>query len=305
MPRATANGIELEYETFGDPGDPPLLLIMGLSGQLIDWPAEFCELLAGRGYRVVRFDNRDAGLSTGMDDAGVPDMRAVFAGDVRTVPYRLADLAADTAGLLDALGIDAAHVAGVSMGGMIAQQLTLDFPERVRSLCSIMSTTGDRSVGRPTPEAAAVLRRPAATSRAEAVAGAVDTARLIGSPGFPAPDDEVRRRAEAKVDRAYRPAGTARQYAAILASPDRTARLAGVRVPTVVIHGEQDPLIGVSGGRATAAAIPGAELLVIPGMGHDLPREVWPRLADAIDRTARRGGTVPGGDTAGRRDRRG
>jgi pimeloyl-ACP methyl ester carboxylesterase len=288
MATAPANGIEIEYDTFGDAGDPPVLLIMGLSAQLIDWPEDFCELLAGRGYRVIRFDNRDAGLSAGMDDSGLPDMAAVFAGDVRTVPYRLADMAADAAGLLDALGIEAAHVAGLSMGGMIAQQLTLDFPERVRSLCSIMSTTGRRSVGEATPEGAAVLRRPAAKTRDEAVAGAVETARVLASPAFPAEEDEVLARAAAKVDRAYRPAGTARQYAAILASGDRTARLAGVRVPAVVIHGEQDPLIGVSGGRATAAAIPGAELVVVPGMGHDLPRAVWPQVVDAIDRTARR-----------------
>lgn len=288
MAKARANGIEIEYETFGDPGDPPLLLIMGLAAQLIDWPEDFCKLLADRGYRVVRFDNRDAGLTGGTDELEVPDMAAVFAGDVRTVPYRLADMAVDAAGLLDALGIGAAHVAGLSMGGMIAQQLTLDFPDRVRSLCSIMSTTGDPSVGRATPEAAAVLRRPAARTREEAVAGAVDTARIIGSPGFPADDDEVRARATAKVDRAYRPTGTARQYAAILASGDRTQRLAEVRVPTVVIHGEQDPLIGVSGGRATAAAIPGAELVVVPGMGHDLPRAAWPQMVDAIDRNVRR-----------------
>ena len=288
MAKARANGIEIEYETFGDPGDPPLLLVMGLAAQLIDWPEDFCKLLADRGYRVIRFDNRDAGLSGGTDEAGLPDMAAVFAGDVRTVPYRLADMAADAAGLLDALGIGAVHVAGLSMGGMIAQQLTLDFPDRVRSLCSIMSTTGDHSVGRATPEAAAVLRRPAARTREEAVAGAVDTARVIGSPGFPADDDEVLARATAKVDRAYRPAGTARQYAAILASGDRTPRLAEVRVPAVVIHGEQDPLIDVSGGRATAAAIPGAELVVVPGMGHDLPRAVWPRVVDVIDRNARR-----------------
>ena len=164
MATVKANGIELEYDVLGDPGDPPMLLIMGLGAQLIDWPQEFCEQLAGRGYRVIRFDNRDAGLSGGKDELGPPDIAAVVAGDLRTVPYLLADLAADAAGLIDTLGINPAHVVGASMGGMIAQQLAIDFPDRVRSLCSIMSTTGDRSVGRPTPEAAAVLGRPPAPS---------------------------------------------------------------------------------------------------------------------------------------------
>lgn len=288
MAKVDVNGIKLEYDTVGDPGDPAMLLIMGLGEQLIDWPQEFCERLAARGYRVIRFDNRDAGLSGGPDEPAPPDLAAVLAGDLRTVPYRLADLAADAAGLLDALDVAQAHVVGVSMGGMIAQQLTLDFPDRVRSLCSIMSTTGDRSVGRATPEAAVVLRQPAATSRDVAIANAVAVAQLIGSPGFPVDAGELRRRAIAKVDRAYRPVGTARQFAAIVASPDRTPRLGEVRVPTLVVHGAEDPLISVSGGRATAAAIPGAELLVVPGMGHDLPPAAWPRLIDAIDGNARR-----------------
>lgn len=288
MATVKANGIELEYDVLGSPADPAILLIMGLGAQLTDWPREFCEQLAGRGFRVILFDNRDSGLSGGRDEAGLPDIVALLGGDARTVPYRLADMAADAAGLLDALDVDRAHLVGVSMGGMIAQQLTLDFPERVRSLCSIMSTTGDRSVGRPTPEAAAVLTRPAAPTREDAIANAVTVSRTIGSPGFPADPDEVRRRATAKVDRAYRPAGTARQYAAILASPDRTTRLRDVAVPAVVIHGAEDPLIDVSGGRATAAAIPGAELLVLPGMGHDLPVAAWPQILDAIERTAHR-----------------
>jgi pimeloyl-ACP methyl ester carboxylesterase len=288
MASTQANGITIEYEILGDPGAPPLLLIMGLGAQLIDWPPGFCELLTGRGYRVIRFDNRDAGLSQGFDAAGVPDFPAVLAGDVSSVPYRVADMAADAAGLLDALGVGAAHVAGLSLGGMIAQQLTIDFPERVLSLCSIMSTTGDRTVGRSTPEAAAMLRRPAATNRADAIANGVAAARLIGSPAFPADADDLLRRVTAKIDRAYRPAGTARQSAAVLTAPDRTPRLREVRVPAVVVHGEEDPLIDVSGGRATAAAIPGAELVVVPGMGHDLPAAVWPQIAAAIDRTARR-----------------
>lgn len=286
---ATANGITIEYDVLGKADDPPMLLIMGLGAQLIDWPQEFCERLAGRRYRVIRFDNRDAGLSGGCDEAGVPDLAAVFGGDLRTVPYGLGDMVGDTIGLLDALGIESAHVVAASMGGMIAQQLTISHPRRVRSLCSIMSTTGDRTVGQPTPQAAMLLARPPATNRDEAISNALVGARLLSSPGFPVGDDELLRRATAKVDRAYRPAGTARQLAAVLAAPDRTEQLRKVAAPTAVIHGAEDPLIGVSGGRATADAIPKAELLVVPGMGHDLPRPVWPQFIDAIERVARRG----------------
>ncbi len=282
MPHAQANGIQLWYETLGDPGEEPLLLVMGLGAQLIDWPQEFCEQLAARGFFVIRFDNRDAGLSTSRAEWGLPDVRAIVAGDRSTVPYLLADLAADTAGLLEALGVPRAHVVGASMGGMIAQQLTVDHPERVASLCSIMSTTGDRSVGRGTPEARALLGGPPAPDRATAVANGIAAARIVGSPAYPAAEEEVRRRAEAKYDRAYNPLGTLRQYAAIIASPDRTAGLREITVPTVVVHGAADPLITVSGGQATAAAVPGADLVVLEGMGHDLPRALWPRITDAI-----------------------
>jgi pimeloyl-ACP methyl ester carboxylesterase len=288
VPDVLSNGIRLRYETLGGDDDPALLLIMGLGAQLIDWPQEFCERLAGRGLRVIRFDNRDAGLSDGFAHLGVPDVRAILGGDATTVPYLLADLAADAAGLLDALGIARAHVTGLSLGGMIAQQLAIDHPDRVASLCSIMSTTGDRAVGRPTPEAAALLGMPPAANRDAAVANSMASARIIGSPGFPATEEELLTRARAKYDRAYNPLGTLRQYAAALGSPDRTAALRGVTAPTVVIHGEDDPLIAVSGGRATADAVPGAELLVIAGMGHDLPRAVWPRIVDAIVRNTER-----------------
>jgi pimeloyl-ACP methyl ester carboxylesterase len=277
VPDVRANGVDLRYETVGNPDDPALLLIMGLGAQLIDWPAAFCEELAGRGYFLVLFDNRDSGLSTAFDELGVPD------GPGRA-PYLLSDLAADAAGLLKALGVERAHVVGASMGGMIAQQLTIDHPELVASLCSIMSTTGDRAVGRATKEAIAALTRPRLGSREEIIAGGIAMSRVIGSPGYPAAEEELHRRAAAKFDRSFRPAGTQRQYAAILASPDRTAALASVTVPTLVIHGEDDPLVGVSGGRATAAAVPGATLLVIPGMGHDLPQAVWPTVIDAITR---------------------
>jgi pimeloyl-ACP methyl ester carboxylesterase len=292
VPHVDANGIRIAYETHGHPDDPVLLLVMGLGAQLIDWPADFVTELAAQGFRVVTFDNRDSGLSTALEDRGVPDVAAILGGDLDRAPYRLADMAADAAGLLDALGIERAHVAGASLGGMIAQQLTIDHPDRVLSLASIMSSTGDFTVGRPTPEAAAVLGRPPAATRDEAIANAVASSKVIGSVGFAVSDEERLARATAKYDRAYRPLGTARQYAAILASPDRTPALARVTVPTVVIHGEADPLIDVSGGRATAAAIGAAELVVIPGMGHDLPRDAWPEIVDAIVRNAKRSGRV-------------
>jgi pimeloyl-ACP methyl ester carboxylesterase len=282
MPDVRSNGIGIHYETFGDPGDPALLLVMGLGAQMIDWPEEFCTGLAARGFYVIIFDNRDIGLSTWLDDLGTPDLAAIFGGDLSAAPYLLGDLAADTAGLLKALGVERAHVVGASMGGMIVQQLAIDHPDVVASLCSIMSMTGDRTNGLPTPEAAAVLMRPPAADRDAVLASAVAGARVIGSPGYPAAEDELLRRAAAKYDRAYHPVGTLRQYAAILASPDRTEALHGVTVPTLIIHGEADPLIDVSGGRATAAAIPGAELLVVPGMGHDLPRPLWPEVTEAI-----------------------
>jgi pimeloyl-ACP methyl ester carboxylesterase len=284
-----ANGIDIWHETVGDPGDPALLLVMGLGAQLIDWPAGFVELLAGRGFRVVLFDNRDAGLSTELDELGLPDLPGILAGDFSTVGYRLGEMAADAAGLLKALGIERAHVVGASMGGMIAQQLTIDHPELVASLCSIMSTTGDRRVGAPTPAAAAALMRPPAGSRDEAIANGVEASRVIGSPGYPAPQAELERRVAAKYDRGYRPAGTMRQYAAILASPDRTGGLRDVVAPTLVIHGADDPLITVGGGEATAAAVPGARLEIVPGMGHDLPPQLWPRIVDAIVANAGRG----------------
>ena len=291
MPEVRSNGMTISYETFGDPSDPALLLIMGLGAQLVDWPDEFCDLLVDRGFHVIRFDNRDIGLSTWLDDLPLPDLAEIFGGDFSTVPYLLSDMAADTAGLLKELGIQRAHVAGASMGGMIAQQLAIDSPDLVASLCSIMSTTGDRTVGHPTPEAAAALMRPAATNREDAIAGAVAGSKAIGSWAFGVFDiaeEDLVGKAAAKYDRAFHPAGTARQYGAIVASPDRTAALGAVTVPTLVVHGEADPLIDVSGGRATAAAVPGATLLVIPGMGHDLPRATWPCIVDAIAANASR-----------------
>jgi pimeloyl-ACP methyl ester carboxylesterase len=280
--RAQVGEIELAYETFGDPGDPPVLLVMGLATQMIGWPDEFCAGLADRGLFVIRFDNRDIGLSTHLDDRGSPDIMAILGGDRSNVPYPLADLADDTAALLDVLHLDSAHVVGASMGGMVAQLVAIRHPHRVRSLTSIMSTTGDPSVGMPAEAAMGVLLAPPATDRESAIQRAIDTYRVIGSPGFEFDEQALRDRAGLSYDRRYNPAGVARQLAAILSTPDRTADLAAVDVPTLVIHGEQDALVDVSGGRATAAAIPGAELLVVDGMGHDLPRAIWPEVTDRI-----------------------
>jgi len=288
MPRAKANGIEIEYETIGDAAARPLLLVMGLGCQLTNWPDEFCAGLAERGFYVIRYDNRDVGLSDYIDQGPQPDMGAVFSGDYSSVPYRIADMAADAVGLLDALGIPAAHIAGVSMGGMIVQQIAIDFPERVLSLASIMSMPGDGESGKPTRAALEALIAPVPGDLAGAVEAGVRTWRTIGSPDYPAPEEELRARLAAAHARAPRRDGFTRQFAAIQASPDRTEGLRGVRVPTVVVHGAADQLIAPSGAEATAAAVPGAELVLLPGMGHDLPRELWPAITDAIVRTADR-----------------
>lgn len=286
MPRVKANGIDIEYDECGEPTAPPLLLIMGLGAQMILWREEFCQQLASRGYRVVRFDNRDVGKSTWFDDRGVPDvLAAVTAALMRqpvTAPYQLRDMAADAAGLLDALRIAPAHVVGASMGGMIAQTMVIEFPDRVRSLTSIMSSTGNPDLPPATPAAMSALLAPLPTNRDESVDRAVSVFRAIGSPGFPFDEPEVRMLATLAYDRGFNPTGVARQLVAILASGNRKPALQAVRVPTLVIHGAGDPLIPSEAGRDTASAIHGAELLLIDGMGHDLPRAVWPRVIDAI-----------------------
>jgi pimeloyl-ACP methyl ester carboxylesterase len=280
--RARIGDVDIAYETFGSEDDVPVLLIMGLASQMLAWPDEFCQDLASRGHFVIRYDNRDIGLSTHFHQAGSPSLPAIFAGDASAATYTLSDMARDGAGLLEHLGLESAHVVGASMGGMIAQTLAIEHPQRVRSLTSIMSTTGDRAVGAATQEALGVLMAPPAKNREEAQERAVATFRVIGSPGFRLDEDALRERAGMAFDRSYDPAGVARQLAAIVTTADRTERLRGLGVPTLVIHGAQDPLVNVSGGRATAAAIPGAELTIIEGMGHDLPRELWGRIVDAI-----------------------
>lgn len=278
---AAANGIELAYESFGDPGSRPLLLVMGLATQMLAWHEDFCRELADRDFFVVRFDNRDIGLSTHLHDAPPPDLMAAFAGDTSSASYRLEDMADDTAGLLDALGIDNAHVVGASMGGMIAQTLAIAHPSRVRSLTSIMSTPSP-AIGGATEEALAVLLAPPATSRDNAVERAMLTYRVIGSRDYPLDETWLAEVTGEAYDRGYDPMGVARQLLAIHASGDRTAALGNVQAPTLVIHGENDPLVQVAGGQATAEAVAGAELLLIPGMGHNLPREVWPQIIGGI-----------------------
>lgn len=279
---AVGGGIELAFERFGDPADPPLLLVMGLATQMLGWPDEFCKGLAARGLSVVRFDNRDIGLSTHLHGAPPPDVPAAMVGDTSSASYTLSDMAGDTAGLLDALGHESAHVVGASMGGMIAQTLAIEHPQRVRTLTSIMSTTGDPSVGGASQEALGVLLAPPARNREEAIERTVSSYRVIGSPGYELDEPALRERAGRSFDRAYDPVGVGRQLLAVLASGDRTPRLRELRIPALVIHGVDDPLVRVSGGRATAAAIPGAELVELEGMGHDLPRALWPQITDRI-----------------------
>lgn len=294
MPRAQANGIELEWEAFGAEGAPPVLLVMGLGAQMIFWDEAFCERLAERGFRVIRFDNRDVGRSTWLDHLGVPKpfeaAAAVARGEAPDVPYTLHDMADDGAGLLDALDLPSAHVVGASMGGMIAQTLAIRHPRRVRSLVSIMSTTGHPTLPGATPEAMEVLTAAPPVDREGVVEQAVTAARVIGSPGFPLEEERIRRRAARAYERGFHPEGMVRQLAAILGSGHRRDALGAVRVPTHVVHGDADPLVRLEAGLDTHAAVPGAELDVVEGMGHDMPEPVWDRILDGIVRTARRTG---------------
>jgi len=295
MPQIKANGITLEFESRGPEQGEAIVLIMGLGAQMTRWPAAFTDKLVAHGHRVITFDNRDVGLSEKLESAGAPDIAAVFqalgAGRKPAVAYTLDDMAADTVGLLDALGIAKAHIVGASMGGMIAQLVAAEYPDRVLSLTSIMSTTGAPDLPRARPEAMAVLnnRGPDPNLDLEGfVSHALASARTIGSPAYPADEAALRERTVSDFKRSYHPAGFARQYAGVMASPHRRAKLAKVTAPTVVVHGAEDPLVPVEGGRDTAASIPGAELTIIAGMGHDLPPALHDEIAEAILRAVER-----------------
>ncbi len=288
MPQTTANGVTIEYETYGDKANPALLLIMGLGAQLTLWPIELVEALVARGYYVIRHDNRDIGLSTKFTEAGVPDIggvvMALMSGKTPEIPYTLSDMAGDAMAVLDAEGIAKAHIVGASMGGMIAQLVAIEHPDRVLSLTSIMSTTGNSTLPPAKPEAMAALTSPIAPDadlETFQARGAM-VSKAIGSPGYPADPERLAANLARDFARSFHPTGAARQMAAIVADGDHRARLASVKAPTLVIHGADDPLVPVSGGEDTAAAISKAELLVIPGMGHDLPLALVDRIADGI-----------------------
>jgi len=287
---APVNGIELAYQEIGEEDGEPLLLIMGLATQMLAWDEGFCELLAERGFRVVRFDNRDIGHSTKVDSAGLPKRADMLLGWRRTAPYLLSDMADDTTGLMDHLGIESAHLVGASMGGMIGQTMAIIQPERVRSLVSMMSTTGSRWLGLPTWKALGTLFAQPGGGREAAIEHTVKVFRTIGSPGYPMDEVHFRKLAAASYDRSHGRAGVARQLHAITASGDRTAALRKLRLPATVLHGGSDPLIRPLAGRATARAIPGSHLRVFKGMGHDLPHELWPDFVEEIDKTAQRFG---------------
>jgi pimeloyl-ACP methyl ester carboxylesterase len=289
MAQANANGITIEYDVRGDESGEPLLLVMGLGGQLTDWNEDLVDLLVAEGFRVIRLDNRDAGLSTGFDWEPPPLAKVAVMMVTHIKPkagYLLRDMADDAAGLLDALGIESAHVVGASMGGMIAQHLAIDHPAKVKTLTSVMSTTGSRKHGTPERRLLAKAARLPEPSRENAVERAVQMFRLVAGNNFD--ETEFRSLAQANIERSYRPEGVGRQMAAIMASPDRTGALRRVKAPTLVLHGLDDPLVRPSGGIATAKAIPGSRLVMYPGMGHDLPRSRWPEVVAAISLLAER-----------------
>ena len=294
MPKAHANGIEIEYESFGSERDETVLLIMGLGAQLTQWPTELCDELVARGYRVIRFDNRDAGLSSRIErDRALVWSDALFSmfrGKPSFAPYSLADMAADAAGLLEALGIGKAHIVGASMGGMIAQHVAADFPERTLSLTSIMSSSGNPLLppGKPRVYSLFLSPAPQPNDRSAIIARGVKTYETLGSPGFPTDAETLREWVERDAARAYYPAGVVRQMAAVMTDGDRRAKLRTISCPATVLHGSDDPLVPVAAGLDTAANIEGAEMRILEGMGHDMPLALVPAIADAIVSAAER-----------------
>lgn len=289
MPGVAANGIHIQYETFGDSSGRPLLLIIGLGAQMIHWDDDLCKDLASRGHYVIRFDNRDVGLSTKFDKAGVPNLPEVFGkllrGEKVNPPYSLDDMADDAAGLLDALKIPKAHICGMSMGGMIAQAMTIRHPARVLSLISIYSTTGNPEVPQAKPEIIQIITARAPSDRPGYIEHMLRVFKAISGPGFPLDEAWTRKRMGESYDRCFHPEGMARQLVAILTHGNRAPALSSVKVPTLVIHGTDDPLVPVEGGKDTAKAVPGAQWVLIEGMGHDLPHGgAWPRIVEAITR---------------------
>jgi pimeloyl-ACP methyl ester carboxylesterase len=287
MAQVDTNGIQIEYETFGEPESPALLLIIGLSGQLTAWDEKLCEQLAQQGHYVIRFDNRDIGLSSKIEEAGVPDImktiEAQMKGETINPPYTIEDMADDAVGLLDALGIEKAHICGMSMGGMIAQTIAINYPKRVLSLISIYSRTGDPEEPQPKPEAMEFLLTPSPEEREAFIEFRMKLLNTISGPGFPYDQEWLREDSAQSYDRSYCPQGVARQLVAILAQKNRKPALGSLSTPTLVIHGSDDPLVRVECGKNTAAAIPGAKLMIIDGMGHDLPHGgAWPQIIDAI-----------------------
>ncbi|HMK10862.1 MAG TPA: alpha/beta hydrolase [Acidimicrobiales bacterium] len=285
MPRAGNDGIEIEYDTIGDPHDEPLLLVMGFTAQMIAWEEKFCRAIADKGHFVIRYDNRDCGLSSHLDGVAV-DMAAIFTartggGELPAVPYTLSEMASDGMAVLDALEIDQAHVVGASMGGMIVQTMAIEHPHRLRTVTSIMSMTGEPEYGQASPDAMAALMRPPPAGRSEAIDASVVASKIFSSPRY-FDETRTRERAAASYDRAFYPEGAMRQMAAIVASGDRADGLREVSLPFLVMHGRADTLIGLSGGERTAELVKGANLVVLNDMGHDLPEPLWPFIVDTI-----------------------
>jgi pimeloyl-ACP methyl ester carboxylesterase len=288
MPNVTINGIQIEYETFGNPTDRPLLLVWGIWGQMILWDESLCQNLASRGHYVIRYDNRDVGLSSKFDQGGITDimgiMGKILSGDKSSVPYTIEDMADDGAGLLDALGIPYAHICGISMGGIIAQTIALRHPSKVLSLTSIFSTTGNPQLPQPKPEVLAAFFTPLPADRSAFIEGTVGKFKMIAGSSFPFDEEWFRKKVTASYDRCFYQQGMGRHVLALMAQNDRKEALASLKVPTLVIHGTEDPLFSVDAGKETAAAIPGAQLLLLEGVGHDIATYggAWPQIVEAI-----------------------